>query len=481
MTSITNHKVTETGRVTISAKPEGVVVRTEEARESSVADLRVVLGYTLGQKLLRWTTKSGLAIIDQGLISGSNFVASILLARWLTPAQYGAYAVAFGVFILLSLVYLALLLEPMAVFGGSSYHNCLREYLRVLVRMQVGVALLVVVPLGLSAVVAWKLAPTSGLSGALAGVTLASPCLFLFWLARRAYYLQLSPSRAVQGASLYFCVVLGGLWIVYRKGVLSPFSAFLLIALGALLTSCLLRVHLRRALPTSGTVLVAGEVWKKHWVYGRWALATSVASWIPAYIFYPILSTFGGISHSGELRALMNFANPIEQTQIALALLFLPYAARVQGANKDRRSAPGLSVRLTLVSVGATATYWALVILLRGPLFHLLYSGKYANVAPLLSSVAIGSLFWSAAYGSAIVLRAMESPQSIFIAYSTAAMVSLAVGIPAARYFGVAGGIWAINISDAVSFIMVVILLRKRVANSAVLPPEACSYAESTP
>ena len=164
----------------ISAQPE-VVVHTEKADESSAAELRVVLGDTLAQKLLRWTTKSGLAILDQGLISGSNFAASILLARWLTPAQYGAYAVAFSVFILLSLIYLALLLEPMAVFGGSAYHNCLREYLRVLVKLQVGVAFLVVVPLGISALVAWKLAPASGLPGRAGrghlGVALSVPLL----------------------------------------------------------------------------------------------------------------------------------------------------------------------------------------------------------------------------------------------------------------------------------------------------------------
>ncbi len=462
----------------VSSEQEQVTVRIKEVGENRMADPGTVSGGTLAQKLLRWTTKSSLAVLDQGLISGSNFAASILLARWLTPEQYGAYADAFAVFILLSLIFLALLLEPMAVFGGSSYHNCLREYLRVLVKLQIGVALLVVVPLGIAAAVAWKLAPTSGLPGALAGITLASPCLFLFWLARRTYYLQLSPARAVQGAFVYCCIVLCGLWFLYRRGMLSPFSAFLLIALGALATSCLLLLHLRRGLPSGNTVLAAGEVWKKHWIYGRWALATSVASWIPAYIFYPALSSFGGMSHSGELRALMNFANPIEQTQIALAMLFLPYAARMQGASKDRGSGLALSMRLTLVSVAAAAFYWTLVLLFRGPLFHLLYSGKYADVSPLLRTVAIGSLFWSAAYGSAIVLRAMESPASIFVAYVTAAVISLLVGIPAARMFGVAGGIWGINISDAVSFIMVVVLLRKKVAKSD-LPPEACSYAES--
>jgi len=184
--------------VIVSSEQKRVIVRIEEAGEGKAVDLKNVdlqnvVGGTLAQKLFRWTTKSGLAILDQGLISGSNFAASILLARWLAPAQYGAYAVAFGVFILLSLVYLALLLEPMAVFGGSSYHNCLREYLRVLVKLQVGVALLVVIPLGISAVVAWKVAPTSGLPGALAGVTLASPCLFLFWCLQRAQQLQQMP------------------------------------------------------------------------------------------------------------------------------------------------------------------------------------------------------------------------------------------------------------------------------------------------
>jgi O-antigen/teichoic acid export membrane protein len=449
----------------VSANPEGVCGLMHEKLERPPE--------LLSHKLFRWITKSGLAILDQGLISGSNFFISILLARWLMPEQYGAYAVAFGIFILLSLIYLALVLEPMAVFGGSSYRNCLREYMWVLLWLQVSVGLLIIFLLGASVVIVWRVAATGGLPGALAGVTLAAPCLFLFWLARRAYYLELSPARAVRGAFLYCGIVLVGLWLLYRQNLLTPFTAFLLIAIGALLTSLLLLNHLRLALPSSGTPLNAREVWKRHWLYGRWALATSVASWIPAYIYYPLLSSFGGMGHSGELRALMNFANPMEQTQIALAMLFLPYAARVRAADGGA-SPTALSAKLTLISVGVTAGYWGFVILLREPLFHLLYSGKYMEVAPLLPIVAIGSLFWSAAYGSAIVLRALESPASIFVAYITATTVSLLVGIPAARAFGVAGGIWGINVSDAVSFFMVVMLLKRKVGTST-LQPEAIS------
>jgi hypothetical protein len=37
-------------------------------------------------RIISWTTKGGPAILDQGLFAGTNFVANILLARWLSPA-----------------------------------------------------------------------------------------------------------------------------------------------------------------------------------------------------------------------------------------------------------------------------------------------------------------------------------------------------------------------------------------------------------
>jgi hypothetical protein len=40
-----------------------------------------------------WAKKAGLAVLDQGLFTGSHFIINVLLARWLEPAQYGAFAV----------------------------------------------------------------------------------------------------------------------------------------------------------------------------------------------------------------------------------------------------------------------------------------------------------------------------------------------------------------------------------------------------
>src|SRR3981081_680030 len=85
---------------------------------------------SLFSRAIPLATKGGLALLAQALISGANFLVGILLARWLFPAVYGAYALAFALFLLLSFVSQSLLFEPMAVFSGSAYRKSMRGYFR---------------------------------------------------------------------------------------------------------------------------------------------------------------------------------------------------------------------------------------------------------------------------------------------------------------------------------------------------------------
>lgn len=411
------------------------------------------------RSLIQWGSKGGLAILDQGLISGSNFLISVLLARWLMADQYGAYAVAFAVYVLFMIVYQALVLEPMAVFGGSSFRNNLRGYLRSLLWIHVALSLAIVLVLAVSVTVVHGLGLTAGLPGALAGLMIASPCMQLFWLARRSSYLELSPTQAAMGSFLYSTLVLGALYLVNRHGLLSPFGAFLLMGLGSAGTAVTMLLRLRSGLRRGGPVLRSREVWCRHWTYGRWALASCIASWIPTYIYYPLLSSFAGMAQSGQLKALMNFTLPLEQTKAALSLLFLPYAAGVLQEGKS--SARVLCGSMALVAVGGTAAYWAVIVPLRGPIFHTVYSGRYTEAAHLIPLVALGSIFAGASYAPAIILRAMELPSALFSAFAVATFLSLLVGVPATWAFGLPGAIWGSVLADVASFVTVSLILRR--------------------
>jgi O-antigen/teichoic acid export membrane protein len=417
------------------------------------------------RRVVTWTTKGGLAIADQGLITGSNFLLSILLARWLSREEYGAFALGTAVFLLVATLYQALVLEPMSVFGGADYYSRLRSYVGSLLRIHLLATVGIILALGLSAGVA-RAAGQTGLAGALAGAALATPCIMLLWLARRSFYLRFSASFAVAGAILYCALVVGGLFVARAQGWLSSFSAFVLMGIGGLLSGLFLVFCLRSQLKANGMLLHLGEVWSRHWKYGRWALLSAAAMWIPANMFYPLVSSFSGVGSAGELKAVLNFFNPIFQTYAALSLLLLPYASRRRSQGVHAGS---LTWRITLLCGGGTVVYWIVVILFTGPAFRLFYSGRYMEAAHLLPIVALGSIFENAFFGPAIVLRAMEAPKSVFVALLVAAGVSLGVGIPATWAFGVKGALWAQSLSSIAAFAVSMVLLRRKLET----PPQA--------
>ena len=88
-----------------------------------------------------WIGRGALALTDQALFSGAGFLLSLLLGRWLTPAQYGAYALAFSVFLFASSFHNSLILEPMGVIGPASYKQNLPAYIAKLVKLHGYVAL----------------------------------------------------------------------------------------------------------------------------------------------------------------------------------------------------------------------------------------------------------------------------------------------------------------------------------------------------
>jgi len=422
------------------------------------------------QKAMPWITKGGLAILDQALISGSNFLVGILLARWLVPAAYGAYALSVSIFLLLSFISQALLFEPMFVFSGAVYQRSMRGYFRAVLWIHAAITAVTFLLLGTSAGIAFLRAEPNGLPGALLGVTIASPCILLFWLARRTYYTQLAPARATSGAAIYCLLLVAGLFLVHRRYTISSFSAYLIMGAAALGTAVYLLLHLWHLLPESESGPTFGQACQRHWQYGRWALATCMATWIPFYMYYPLLTTFSGMAQAGELRALMNLALPLEQTYTAISSLLLPYASRMQ-ERFGVASAHRLNKNFTLLYVGGAFGYWAIVIPLRAQAFHLLYGGKYLEIAYLIPVVGLETLLSSAAFGPATVLRAMEAPAAIFYARLAASTLALVVGVPLTKYYGLSGAVWSIVFSNLATYLVTLHLLRRKVgaANRAAI------------
>ncbi len=409
-----------------------------------------------------WPLRGFFALVDQGLISGSNFIVAILLARWVSAQQYGAYALAFEVLLFMSIVYAALILEPMCVFGPSTYKNDFRAYLGVLLRIHCGLSVLVIAAVLAGAAVLHSLKPGSSLPDALVGVGVACPSLLLFWLARRGFYVHLLPKKAALGACAYSATVLAGVTVVYKAHSLNPFTVFLVMAAGAIVTGPPMLRWFKSHMPLlPGRRIRVKDVMRQHWIYGRWALASATVIWLSGAIYYPALGSFFNLAETGRFKALMNLASPIGQAYVALSLLSLPYASQVH--HEEGNATVGRLVwKLTGLYLGGSALYWLILILARGPVVQHLYGGKYTQVIAFLPWVAVGSVLRIGATAQANVLRAMRSPALVFVAYSAACVVAILIGVPFTRWFGLRGALFAWVLSGAASFVGAFYMIRRR-------------------
>ena len=391
-------------------------------------------------------------------MSGSNFVLSILLARWLAPYQYGAYAVAFSIFLFLVQFHQAAILEPMSVFGGGAMRSRLKAYLGDLLWLHVAVSgMIAAVLCGLAFLP--RVFHGQDMRMTLLVMVPAVPCILLFWLTRRACYLEHSPGLASTGSLLYSVVLLGSVFVAYEVGRLSAPTAFILMGAGALITSLVQLIRLQPALtwwPHS-----ARAVWRKHFAYGRWANASAIFIWITSSFYYPLLGKFGGLEDAAELRALLNFSLPVVQSVTAIALLVQPRISRVaheEGASGVLR----WSMRMMKLYAFGACLYWLPIFLFRDRLAEVLYRGNYPDIAPLIPVVAFASIVTSASSGIANGLRAIELPSAVAYMFGMSSVVTIVVGTPLTLRFGLNGAMWTWAAATSIGFIFGLVIMARR-------------------
>jgi O-antigen/teichoic acid export membrane protein len=382
--------------------------------------------------------KGSLAVTDQALFAGANFLISLLLARHLTPAEYGAFSLANSGFLLLAALHQAFVIEPMMVFGAGRFRDHFARYLRLVWVLHAAI----MIPLS---VVMWAIALVVGrtysrsIEHALAAVALSSTFILLFWIVRRAFYILLKPAWGLASSAAYLIILSALAAVLSRRDLLSSFTGFAAMGVAGILASLI--VVPRLPMRDDSGALDFREAARAHWEYGRWASASALMSWFPSNIYYLILAAWLGLSGAAALRALTNLIMPLQQAITAVNLLMIPSLVRdvrEGGAPKMIRSMK-LFAELYL---GGCTIYLVALWLFRTQIFDWVYAGRYAEYAGLPLLLAAGLPIGTAAYsvlGNG--LRALERPDRMTWAFLASTVASIAFGIPLTAKFGVAGAL----------------------------------------
>lgn len=444
------------------------VTGTGADRPSPSTDTSAPLQLT-AERLRVWGTRAVFSLLDQGLFSGAGFLVNLLLARWLAPASYGAFAVAFAAFLFTYGFHNALLLEPMSVFGPSRHTESLPEYFRA----QLTIHTVMVGPLSAVGIVTglllWRITPGSPLVGAIMGVSLALPFILLLWLARRICYAVQRPSMAATGTALYLAFVAAGLLELRNSGLLGPFTAFILMGSGSFLASVILVLQL--GLYKQGAVKPLSDswrmVWRENWTYGRWLVGSAVLSSIviQAQVFF--VSALLGLGAAGVMRAMQLPALLIIQVSTATGFLVLPvfaYDFSTGAIRKMRQKAILVSAGISAFALILGGVTWAF----SGPIERALFSGKYASYAWLMPMLVLATIALGPMQGFGMALRAIRKPKFDLVSGLLAAPIAVLCAYFGTMWWGLAGAAWSLVLGIAIQGVVTTVYFRRLVWNAGV-------------
>lgn len=407
---------------------------------------------------LGWAVKSAFAIVEQAMIAGSNFLLNVLVARWLTAEQYGAYAVAFAVYMLLISFYQALVLEPMSVLSASLDEERFRAYLGSMLRVQARISSVLVALLGLFVLGVFTIHGHNYLGWTLLALVISIPTILLFFFLRIACYVRHRPQQATQGAFIYTCVMLLGLVVIRHWFEISGAMVFLAMGVTAAVVSGLL---LKRLRPTFRSAVSDRDEWIEHWRFGRWELSKVGFDWLSQNISYTLTAGFLGMAEVGAVKAIMTLFLPLTQSMAALRRLLLPHLASVSDRNGHRGTANSVW-NIILLYVAGALVYGVFVSVAAKPLFQLLYGGKFMEYAYLVPWAAVASLFGLPAHVIDMGLRAIRSPKSIFVSSCLSAIACVCITVPLTWAFTIRGAIASIIISSAILLVIITAIFRRK-------------------
>jgi O-antigen/teichoic acid export membrane protein len=424
--------------------------------------------------------KHTLALIDQAVVSGTNFLTTILIARACGAEELGVYSLGFSLLMSWVCTQEALIALPYTIYWHRSRPGTEAEYAgSALVHQGLLSAVSLISMALVAATLFGRAAGLAAVIGVLAG---AMPFVLLREFGRRFAFAHLRMGEALALDVASAALQLGGLAWLASTGALSAALAYSAVGGAcALVGITWLYVSRKHFVVRLGQV---GPTLRQSWSLGRWLFASQVTLSVQGYFIPWLLAGTMGAKATGVYVACLTvvlFSNPLI---LGISNSLAPQVAQafaLGGFAALRR----VVWRTTLLLGAAMAVFCAAVILggedLMGLIFHdSQYAGHNHAVAVLALAMLAAALGMPVSNG----LAAIERPDVIFKVGLVAVVLSVVLvpflvvgwGVTGAAYGFLAGHV-AGSAGRWLAFAAIV----RRSRAQPCLKPEPFAVNETTP
>ena len=392
--------------------------------------------------------KAGISIVDQALISGSGFILHVLLARWLLPDEYGIFAIVFSIFLFLASFHNALILEPMSVLASEHTPEQLRDYITHSIWLHFFLTVVLSILLLFSGFGLMFLHNRMG--EPLIGLAFAGPLILLFWLLRRACYLDGRAHLAMHGGFVYSLFLFVGIFVIQRAETTTPLTAVLLLGVSSMGASIilvwLLKINVKILLFGCSRAILTSLL-SKHWIYGKWVVGSSFVHWAGTGGYVPLIGSLVGFSEAGALRAIQNLILPLQQILAGLTNLWLPLNAKLL-IEKGKDSLKANLYKMIIGTLTFGVLYLIIIVSFSKPIITLLYGpGRYDQFEWLNWYLAAFAIIGVVGQSFSLALKALQRPDSVFYSQAGTAVITATVGSFLVWTLGLKGAAIGLNLS----------------------------------
>lgn len=385
------------------------------------------------------------SLVDQGTVSLGTFLVNIILARHLSPHDYGLFTILFSAIFLVQTVSGSLVFYPLSVRGGAADGE---ERMRLILNAVIFATILAVAMAIMLAVIA---------------NTFLDPrlviCAPAFYMARqiqetlrRSLLTQFRYRDAVAGDFISYigpCFLLSFLISRYEVSLETAFFAMAATSLLAIV------VQLIQGAVSWAKSLQARKVARDFWNLGKWSFTSNVAARIQEQILPLLLAFTAGPAATAGLQASLNITNVSNPIMAGLGNVIPQTTARVSA----RGFAEAWRVAYPLILFGSPPIIFLLVTLLFIPdtILAFVYPGEahYMSLGNAIRLLALATaLNYATLAGSAYLfgVSAGYEVHYIEIGGTLAAVTAAVIFVP---LYGLYGSCLALVITNLFRTILV--------------------------
>ncbi len=406
-------------------------------------------------------------VIDQAVLSATNFAVGLLLLRRTDDADYGLFVLATTSLALLVGAQGAAVSGPMSVLAPKRTEAEKLVMASSLVRL----LLLFWLPVAALGALVFGFGERLGLGGAAASVGLAGAVAAVGVLMReaiRVLWMLYSLPRQLLGFDLLFAVVYLGAALVLSAGF-RPAAPYVVLGLGAAsaMAALLAWRHFARRIGWRADAI--GASFRDAWRLGRWALAGSVITWMHSQGFYYVVTALRGVEAVSALAAARLLLMPVNLMITGVAQLLLPMGSRWLHEQGPGRLLRNLAILSTAVTAAA-GVYFGLLWLVREWVFSVILKRDATQLdLPLLLWAGVFGLTCLRSFAM-IALQALERFDRITYLAALSTTVSLGVGYWGILHHQAPGALIGLICGELVDLCGIVWLTRRELRRSPPAP-----------